>query len=50
MRTAPINHFWDGALERIERLLYLEKADTDPLYDMHVLNANRLLEWKEHDK
>ena len=50
VRTAPINHFWEGALERIERLLYLEKADTDPLYDMHVLNANRLLEWKEHDK
>lgn len=36
-------HTIEAVKEKVERLLYKDKADSDPLYDMHVKNARAFL-------
>ena len=39
-----IEHVWESGMEIIERLIYKDEADDDPLNDMHYENAKSLLE------
>ena len=43
VKTNRLSHIIEAGLEKIERLIYKEKADNDPLYDMHVNNAQQYL-------
>ena len=43
VKTGYMGHFIEGGLEKLERFIYSQKADNDPLYDMHYSNANALL-------
>ena len=45
VHTGKLRHYLEAALEMIERTVFT-KADEDPLYDMHVNNAESFLEWK----
>ena len=39
------SHIFEAAIEFIERKLFGNNADNDPLYDMHLKNALGFLEW-----
>lgn len=38
-----IGHVFEALFEKLERWMYREDADNDPLYDMNVKNAENLL-------
>ena len=40
-----IAHYYEAAIEFLERKLYGDQADDDPLYDMHLNNALGFLKW-----
>lgn len=44
IRNGIIGHWLEAALEFLERLIWNEGADDDPLYDMHVKNAENFLQ------
>ncbi len=47
VKSKTIPHVYEGAVEWIERRLFKEVADMDPIYDMHVNNAKQFLKWKK---
>lgn len=44
VKSSKIGHIFEAFLEKMERVIFKTRADDDPLYDMHVRNAENLLQ------
>ena len=42
VKRGKLGHFFEGAVEWLERIIFYQKAESDPLYDMHYRNARGL--------
>lgn len=45
VKTGIVLHPLEGFVEMLERIVFRDKADNDPLYDMHKNNAKQFLKW-----
>ena len=45
VKTGIVLHPLEGFVEMFERVIFKDKADNDPLYDMHKNNAKQFLKW-----
>ena len=50
VKRGILGHGLEGVLELLERKVYKQKADSDPLYDMHYRNARGLLKALRNSK
>ena len=44
VKSSFSGHFGEASIEKMERTIYGDEADNDPLYDMHFENAKLLLQ------
>ena len=50
VKSGLVLHSIEGVIERVERTVFKDRADNDPLYDMHVHNAKRFMKWKKQSR